>query len=225
MVKISVMDTLYDEYRSLESKSKDKDKDNIKTNLLQYGITQEYYNEVDHAAGLLLNFYCKYLMNDDTIHQAVYKKTLDNKAETIKFFMLIDVMRCYDGLDHPTSFTTPEGIAFMIFISKILGIGEINTYRQLEGVGPTTIALLDLIPYIDECSHKFGNRYSLLISEILGELNQEDADRLYRLLMYNLCKKIAEVDGVITPAEQDWLNEIARLNDDDPNNDIDVSKL
>lgn len=75
------------------------------------------------------------------------------------------------------------------------------------------------------CSEELGNRYSLFMSTIFEDIDAMDIDRLYRMLLYNLCKSIAEVDGVISPAEQDWLNEIALLNDDDPNNDIDVSGL
>ena len=45
------------------------------------------------------------------------------------------------------------------------------------------------------------------------------------MLLYNLCKKIAEVDGEISFSEKEWLNEIALLNDDDPDNDIDISGL
>ena len=52
-----------------------------------------------------------------------------------------------------------------------------------------------------------------------------DMEPLYRRLIYNLCKTIAAVDGEITIAEQEWLNEIALLNDEDSNNDIDIKGL
>ena len=41
--------------------------------------------------------------------------------------------------------------------------------------------------------------------------------------MYKFCKAIAEVDGEISVSEEEWLREIALLNDDDSNNDIDIS--
>ena len=52
-----------------------------------------------------------------------------------------------------------------------------------------------------------------------------DIDRDYRIILYSLCKRIAEVDGEITISEEEWLKEIALLNDDDPDNDIDISRL
>jgi hypothetical protein len=49
--------------------------------------------------------------------------------------------------------------------------------------------------------------------------------KIYRKLIYHLCKTIAEVDGQISEVEEDWLKEIALLNDNDLNNDIDVMGL
>lgn len=218
-------DCLYKQYRSLTEKAKSEaPADDLTTNLLQYGITREYFDKVDNATGLLLNFYDKYLTRYG-VCQAVYKRVGDDCAENVKFCMLVDVLRCYDGLDHPTSFTTPEGIVFMMLLGRILGVCEISSYSQLAAVDSARLSLIDIIPYIDMCSEELGNRYSLFMSTIFEDIDAMDIDRLYRMLLYNLCKSIAEVDGVISPAEQDWLNEIALLNDDDPNNDIDVSGL
>jgi hypothetical protein len=138
--------------------------------------------------------------------------------------MLIDVLRCYDGLDHPTTFTTPEGIALMILLDKILGNREIASFKQLEEVSSATLSLIDIIPYISECSDTLGAKYSLYLPALLAK-KVPDAETLYRRLVYSLCKTIAEVDGVISPAEEDWLNEIALANDDNPNNDVDLNGL
>lgn len=138
--------------------------------------------------------------------------------------MLIDVLRCYDGLGHPTSFTTPEGIALMVLLGKNMSIGEINSYEQLETVNSATLSLIDIIPYISECSDELGQKYSLFMSTIF-EKEASDIDRLYRMLLYNLCKRIAEVDGEISISEKEWLEEIALLADDDPDNDVDISGL
>lgn len=216
-------DVLYDQYYRLKDKASESQAEEFATDLLQYGISREYYDLVDKAAGLLVNFYTKYL-TDGNIEQAVFSALHDNRAANVKFSLLIDVLRCYDGLDHPTSFTTPEGIALMVLLSKVLGIGEVDSYEQLESTPSVTLSLKDIIPYISECSDELGNRYSLFLSSIIEPISAE-TDRLYRMLLYNLCKRIAEVDGEISLSEQDWLNEIALLNDDDPSNDIDISEL
>ena len=217
------VEILYEQYYNLLERIQESSPEGIATNLLQYDITQDYYNEVDKAAELLKNFYKKYLKGTN-IEETVNESFQSNRAENVKFGLLVDVLRCYDGLDHPTSFTTPEGIALMILLGKILCVGEVLSYDQLEAVDSVTLSLIDIIPYISGCSDELGNRYSLFLSNML-EKESPEIDRLYRMLLYNLCKKIAEVDGEISLSEKEWLNEIALLNDDDPNNDIDVSWL
>lgn len=217
------IENLYEQYYNLTEKIMESNSEELSTNLLQYGITQDYYNQIDQATGLLNDFYEKYLKVNN-IEYAVNKRFQCERAENVKFALLIDVFRCYDGLNHPTSFTTPEGIALMLLLGKILYIGQIDSYEQLETVNSATLSLIDIIPHISVCSDELGNRYSLFLSTIL-EKDYPDLDSLYRKLLYNLCKKIVEVDGKITLSEKEWLNEITLLNDDDPNNDIDVSGL
>lgn len=217
------LDNLYEQYYNLLENIQENTDKGIATNLLQYGITEDYYNEVVKSAELLRDFYDKYMTNE-IIHSAVYENLNDNHAENVKFCMMVDVLRCYDGLDHPTSFTTPEGIALMVLIGKIFGLGEISSYEQLKVVSSTTLTLIDIIPYISEFSDELGKKYSLFMSTIF-EKESPDIDQFYRKLIYNLCKIIAEVDGKLSLLEKDWLNEIALLNDNDPDNDIDVNDL
>ena len=217
------LDNLYEQYYNLIENIQENTNNGYTSDLLQYGITKEYFEEVVKATGLLQNFYDKYLTIDN-IRNAVCERLNDNHAENVKFCMLIDVLKCYDGLNHPTSFTTPEGIALMVLLGKIMNLGEIYSYDQLGTVNSATVSLIDIIPYLSECSDELGPKCSLFMSTIF-EKEAPDIDRLYRMLLYNLCKKIAEVDGEISISEKEWLEEIALLADDDPDNDIDISGL
>ena len=211
---------LYDQYAHYKENNIEDNSD-FTTNLLQYDITQDYFLKVIRSAELLQRFYDAKLANT-TIRNAVAYRLNSNNADNVKFCLLIDVLRCYDGLDHPTSFTRPEGIALMILLDKTIGNNEIMVYKQLEAVNAATLSLIDLVPYLSDCSEQLGSRYSLFLPTIF-EKKAPNLERLYRRLLYNLCKAIAEVDGEISPVEEEWLNEIALLNDDDPNNDIDIS--
>lgn len=217
------LENLYEQYYNLLENIQENTDKGIATNLLQYGITEDYYNEVVKATELLCNFYNKYMTND-IIRSAVYERLNNNQADNVRFCMLADVLRCYEGLNHPSSFTTPEGIALMILLGKIFGFGEVNSYEQLGAVNSVTLSLIDIIPYISEFSDELGQKYSLFMSTIF-EKESPDIDQLYRRLLYTLCKKIAEVDGKLSLSEKDWLNEIALLNDDDPDNDMDIRGL
>lgn len=211
---------LFDQYALYKEKVNEDDSD-FTTNLLQYAITEDYFLKVNRAVELLIRFYETKLANT-TIRKAVAYKLNHNHVDNVKFCLLIDVLRCYDGLNHPTTFTTPEGVALMVLLDKVIGEGKIISYKQLSEVDSATLLLIDLLPYLSECSEQLGSRYSLYLPTIF-EKKAPNMERLYRRILYNLCKTIAEVDGEISAAEEEWLNEIALLNDDDPNNDIDIN--
>lgn len=213
---------LYDQYDLYKEKVNEDDIE-FTTNLLQYDITEEYFLKVSKAVELLFRFYEAKLTNT-TIRNSVAYRVNHNHVENVKFCLLVDVLRCYDGLSHPTTFTTPEGIALLVLLDKIIGERKIMAYEQLSDVDSATLSLIDLVPYLSECSEQLGSRYSLYLPTIFGK-KDSDMEKLYRRILYNLCKTIAEVDGEISSAEEEWLNEIALLNDDDHDNDIDISGL
>lgn len=213
---------LYEQYSLYKEKVNEEDS-NFTTDLLQYDITEEYFLKVSSAVDFLPRFYEAKLANT-TIRNAVAYRVNHNHADNVKFCLLIDVLRCYDGLNHPTTFTTPEGIALMVLLDKIIGENKIMGYDQLSMVDSATLSLIDLVPYLSECSEQLGSKYSLYLPTIF-EKKAPDMEHLYRRILYNLCKTIAEVDGEISLSEQEWLNEIALLNDDDPNNDVDLTGL
>lgn len=213
---------LYDQY-TLYKKRVREDNSVFTTNLLQYGITEDYFHKVSNATELLVRFYEAKLINA-TIQNAVAYRLNHRNTNNLKFCLLIDVLRCYDGLSHPTTFTTPEGIALMMLLDRIIGESKIMIYEQLSVVDSVTLSLIDLIPYLSECSEQLGSKYSLYLPTVF-EKKAPDMEQLYRRILYNFSKTIAEVDREISTAEEEWLKEIALLNDDDPSNDIDVSNF
>ena len=161
---------LYDQYALYKEKVNEDDSD-FTTNLLQYEITEDYFLKVSKATELLLRFYEAKLANS-TIRNAVAYRLNHNHADNLKFCLLIDVLRCYDGLSHPTTFTTAEGVALMVLLDKIIGGCRIMTYRQLKTVDSATLSLIDLIPYLCECSEQLGDKYSLYLPTIFEKKYQ-----------------------------------------------------
>lgn len=219
---MDVFKLLHEQYTQLREKL-NEESDGLSFDLLQNSINEEYYNRVEQATSLLCRFYETKLVPLN-LHNSLTYRLNDNHYENLKICMLIDLERSYEGLGHSTSFNTPEGIALMILLDKMIGNKEIVTYDHLAKVSIATISLIDIIPALSGCSDFLGDRYSLYIASLLNKKYPE-AEKLYRRLIYHLCKTIAEVDGEISPSEEEWLREIALLNDDDPNNDIDISNL
>lgn len=213
---------LYEHYSLLKNQLNNSEED-ITTNLLEYGIKEDYFDNVNRATELLYKFYNVKLVKAD-IRNALSYKLNDNHSENVKMCLLIDVLRSYDGLGHPTSFTTPEGIALLVLMDKFIGNHEIEAYGRLGKVTSATLSLIDVIPSLSDCSDVLGNKYALYLPSILAK-KAPDTESLYRQYIYRLCKTIAEVDGEISVAEEEWLREIALLNDDDPNNDVEISGL
>ncbi len=213
---------LYDQFALYKEKANRNDTD-FTTNLLQYGIKENYFLKVNKAIELLVDFYDAKLA-DSSIRSAVSYKLNQCRKDDVKFCLLIDMLRCYDGLSHPTTFATSEGIALLVLLDKIIGERKIMAYDQLGAVSPDTLSLIDLVPCLSECSEQLGSKYSLYLPTVF-EKEEADMERLYRRILYNLCKTIAEVGGEISTAEKEWLNEIALLNDDASSNDIDISNF
>ena len=217
------LEVLYEQYNSLLIDLQDNNSSDLTTDLLQYGINRDYFDKVNNAILLLQKFRDHYLLNKE-IRSAVSARLKNDRTYNVEFCLLIDVLRCYDGLDHPAAFNTPEGIALMILLDRMIGQSQIERYEQLNAVSSATLKLIDIIPYLVECSYDIGNRNTLFLSAIFEKFDPE-IDRTYRRLLYKLCKEIAEVDGVISVSEDDWLKEVALLNDDNQDNDIDVRGL
>ena len=213
---------LYEQY-ALYRENINKGDSDFTTDLLQYDIKEDYFLKVCRAVELLIKLY-EVKLSNTIIRNAVTYRLNHNHTDNVKFCLLIDVLRCYDGLDHPTTFTTSEGIALLVLLDKLIGESRLMAYCQLSKVDTATLSLIDLVPFLSECSEQLGSRYSLYLPTIL-EKKAPDVEQLYRRVLYNLCKTIAEVDSEITPAEEEWLAEIALLNDDNPDNDIDINGL
>ena len=213
---------LHEQYTLLRNKL-NEEPDGFSYDLLQNGITEEYYNKVEQATSLLCRFYETKLVPLN-LHNSLAYRLNDNHYENLKICMLIDVERSFEGLGHSTSFNTSEGIALMLLLDKMIGNKEIVTYGDLAKVSTATISLIDIIPALCGCSESLGDRYSLYIAGLLNKKSPE-IEKTYRRLIYHLCKTVAEVDGEISLSEEEWFREIALLNDDDPNNDIDIEGL
>ena len=198
--------------------------DKVNVDLTQSGIKSDYFSKVSNAADSLVLFGNRHIFANEEIRQSILSRIGSDNQEDLWLCMLVDIMRSYLGLNHPTTFTSPEGVALMILIGKIYGIAEINSFESLSCVNSSVLTLIDIIPYVGEVSNELGNNESLFVSSVLEQIDST-IDINYRRLIYRFCKAVAEVDGIIDLSEKEWLEAIARLDDDDENNDIDISDL
>ena len=98
------------------------------------------------------------------------------------------------------------------------------SYQSLDKIKESTISLINILPFIAQCSTELpDNESELFISKLLISIDLSK-DILYRKFIYRFCKMVAEVDNKISISEKEWLEEILRLDDDDISNDIEVDE-
>lgn len=113
------LEVLYEQYNSYLIALGDNNTSDITTDLLQYGITKDHFDKVYNAILLLQKFNGHYL-KDKKIREAVSASLKSDRTYNVEFCLPIDVLRCYDGLDHPTTFNTPEGIRSWFYLKEYL---------------------------------------------------------------------------------------------------------
>ncbi len=215
----------YDNYiGQLESLSKQIAEMNsgMSVDLLSDTVTEPYFDKVDFATSMMLSFYEKHLKNRlvlNSIEGLLYTRKLED-YEGVRLCLLIDVFRCYVEQGHTTRLNSPEGVALLMVLVKFLVPDYTMTYQDLKSVPSEVVNLDGLIPYIEACSHDIGIPMGeCVVSKVLNNISPKN-ERRYRIILYRFCSAVAEVDGVITEAEDDYIKTLLRLDDDDPDNDI-----
>ena len=194
---------------------------------LSNGIDAAYFEKIDHATSTVLTFYEKYVA-DTKMHQVLHDRINTRRRKNyddLKLMLLVDVIRAYDGLNHSTSLNSPEGLALLLLLVKFFRPDYFISYDGLKSI-PTDIINLDgLVPYISNCSDQIDIPMDESVISLLLLEAHPKADRTYRICLYSLYEAIAEVDGVISLSEREYLMTLLRLDDDDVSNDIDIDSI
>ena len=153
------------------------------TSDISQGITEEYFDKVDQASSMLLNFFEKYIA-DTRMHVALHELVNTRRRKNyddLKLIQMVDVIRAYEGLDHSTRLNSPEGIALLLLLVKFFRPDFFITFQGLKTI-PTDIINLDgIVPYISACSDEIDiPKEECIISTLLQEVRPK-ADRTYRM--------------------------------------------
>ena len=197
------------------------------TSDISQGITEEYFDKVDQASSMLLNFFEKYIA-DTRMHVALHELVNTRRRKNyddLKLIQMVDVIRAYEGLDHSTRLNSPEGIALLLLLVKFFRPDFFVTFQGLKTI-PTDIINLDgIVPYISACSDEIDiPKEECIVSTLLQEVRTK-ADRTYRMCLYHLFEAVSQVDGVISQSEREYLMALLNLDDDDVTNDINIESI
>ena len=200
----------------------------ICVDLSNNGVTREYFEKIDNATTQLLEFYHDNIERSSThalLYSYIPQKYKRRDYGDLKLCFLIDIIRCYEGLNHPTNLSTPEGVALLLLLTKAYYPSFFFNFESLSEIPEAVINLDAIIPYIGACSDEVGYAEDVIfVSKLLHEINPK-ADILYRQLIYRFCEAVSEVDSVISINEKEWLMGVLRLDDDDTSNDIVIDSI
>ena len=190
------------------------------------GITKEYFSKIDQLSDSLLVFIQDTVITPDVIQKAAKSFPFENKGpEGVMLCFLMDLVNCYEEMNHRTNLSSSEGIALLNILEKVYRPDYYMAYDYLSEVPQIIINLDEMVVFISGCIEATPQvKKESLISSLLQGLDTE-ADKEYRIRMYYLCEAISEADGKITPSESDYLKSLLRLDDNDINNDILIDSI
>ncbi|MBR3030546.1 MAG: hypothetical protein IKH93_05300 [Bacteroidales bacterium] len=212
-------------YEQLEKLSTiPKCRNGISVDVYDAGTTEEYFRQIDQCTSLLVSFYDRYIA-DTKMHLALHKRinTRHRKNyDDLKLMLMIDVIRAYEELNHPTRLHSPEGIALLLLLVKLFRQDYVVSYIGLKTIPYDIINLDGLVPFISECSDRIDIPVNDSVISTLLQTVHPQADNIYRISLYHLFESVAAVDGAISQSEKEYLMTLLHLDDDDIGNDIKI---
>lgn len=203
------------------------DLDDIPIDLTSSGVTREYYAKIDERSDALLVFFQKEIANPEVKASLRRLEIIDEYKddEELMLCLMMDIVHCFEGLGHPTSLNTCEGIALLNIMEKVYRPDYFMPFEELSEVPQFIINLDGMVSYIEGCIEATELlKTQSIISVLLQDVNPE-ADKEYRILLYRLCESISEADGIISKEEREFLMSVLRLDDDDVTNDIETDSI
>lgn len=203
------------------------DPDDVPVDLTRSGVTPEYYAKIDERSDDMLDFFQKKIANQAVREALNGMVTIEGYRddEDLMLCLLMDIVHCFDGLGHPTSLDTCEGIALLNMMEKVYRPDYYMSFEELSEVPGFIINLDAMVTYIVSCIEATDIMKSQSIVSALLQQVDPDADKEYRILLYRFCEAISEVDGVISVLEREFLMNILRLDDNDVTTDIHTDSI
>ncbi|MBO4656445.1 MAG: hypothetical protein J5639_01595 [Bacteroidales bacterium] len=198
------------------------DLDGVTIDLTSSGVSKEYFTKIDERSDKLLDFYKRSVATQevrDALRRIVAIEGYQDDDD-LMLCLLMDFVYCFDGLNHPTSLNTCEGLALLNVMAKVYRPDYYMSYEDLSETPQFIINLDSMVSYIWGCIEETDvMKTQSIVSSLLQVVNPE-ADKEYRIILYKLCEAISEADGIISTSEREFLMNVLRLDDDDVSNDI-----
>ena len=199
---------------------------------LPHGITKHYFDEIWFSIQRIRELVSR-LSKDDEFLQltdsringdiTVGGKVLTQPKDKLPFYLLGDILNCYNGLGQPIDLSKREGLGLLLF-SLLNAEPDLNIkYEHLnlcyvKGKDATEKMLLG----INEAVKFNGGNFML---EICLKDYDKSLHNQYVVLLYRFASLVAKADKMVTETEAKWLNEIIALKEPESEEDAATSTI
>ena len=194
---------------------------------LPHGITKHYFDEIWFSIQRIRELVSR-LSKDDEFLQltdsringdiTVGGKVLTQPKDKLPFYLLGDILNCYNGLGQPIDLSKREGLGLLLF-SLLNAEPDLNIkYEHLnlcyeKGKDATEKMLFG----INEAVKFNGGNFML---EICLKNYDKSLHNQYVVLLYRFASLVAKADKMVTETEAKWLNEIIALKEPESEEDV-----
>lgn len=183
-----------------------------------YGITKYYFDEIWFAIQRIRELVSRlsedgeFLQLTDSIINGditVSGKTITQPEDKLPFYLLGDILNCYNGLGQPIDLSKREGLGLLLF-SLLNAEPDLNIkYEHLNlCYEKGKVASENMLQSINEAVKLNGGKFML---EICLKDYDKSLHNQYVVLLYRFASLVAKADKTVTETEAKWLNEIIAL--------------
>lgn len=181
-------------------------------------ITREIYTMVDYASTKLVNYYRQLSQNREILSRVrQICPGPGSDEDSLKFIVLLDVLKCYDDLKYQKDVNAPEGLGlFMLCLDLGENSASERSYNMLSdyyAVGAE--ACNDIIKALDEQLLLVPSGTTLLgslVEQVDPELAKE-----YHILLYRFMSVVVKSDYTVDATESEYLAKMLSRTENKPN--------
>lgn len=90
-------------------------------------------------------------------------------------------------------------------------------HKELGRIKDDTTELIGMLHLVYQCSEDMGGKHELIVPKAMKQ-HSDVAEKEYRRKIYNLCRIVASMDNQLEEVEDDYLKEVALLDDESSTN-------
>ena len=207
-----------------ELKPGTEEEENIaaKTAVLEkYGIGERYYNDIAGVTLKLGEFKKSLGLNVSALDaiDAAYAWQDEDKDQHAMYLIMIDALRCFEGLGTPVSLDTKEGFALIALTWSLMSNEEMPKYEDLWKFYELASGTAGFIQSVKHFADEAYAKDTLALPDVLAKFDYDLRDK-YFVLLFRWASIVANVDGTLTEQEKSWLARLTSLRAKSPRNVI-----